>query len=88
MDRLNKIFKAYDVRGLVPEELDSEVAEAIGYAFARFAAVPRIVVGRDMRPSGESLVEAFIAGANRAGVAVDDIGMCSTDMLYFASGRL
>ncbi len=88
MDRLDKIFKAYDVRGLVHDELDVEVAEAIGYAFARFARSPRIVVGHDMRPSGELLVDAFIAGANRAGVAVDDMGLCSTDMLYFASGRL
>ncbi|WP_213333507.1 phosphomannomutase/phosphoglucomutase [Acidithrix sp. C25] len=88
MDSLDKIFKAYDVRGLAPEELTPEVAEAIGYAFGQFAASERIVVGRDMRPSGIALSESFISGANRAGVGVDEIGLCSTDMLYFASGRL
>lgn len=85
---LDKIFKAYDVRGLAPEELSEEVAEAIGYGFALFAAEPRIVVGRDMRPSGIDLVESFKRGANKAGVSVDDIGLCSTDMLYFSSGHL
>ena len=88
MDKLDRIFKAYDIRGLVPDELDVVVAEAVGFAFASFAGVKRVVVGRDMRPSGVALVEAFVRGVNLAGVSVDDIGLCSTDMLYFASGRL
>ena len=88
MDQLDTIFKAYDVRGLVGEQLTTEIAEAIGFGFATFANCARIVVGRDMRPSGVDLVRSFVAGANRAGVGVDDIGLCSTDMLYFASGRL
>ncbi|MDA8195762.1 MAG: phosphomannomutase/phosphoglucomutase [Actinomycetota bacterium] len=88
MERLNKIFKAYDIRGLAPQELNFEIAEAVGYAFAVFTGSDRIVVGRDMRPTGVAMEEAFIKGANRAGVSVDKIGLCSTDMLYFASGHL
>ncbi len=88
MDVLDKIFKAYDVRGLAPDELSEEVAEAIGYGFAMFAGEPRIVVGHDMRPTGLGLVASFKKGANRAGVSIDELGLCSTDMLYFASGKL
>lgn len=84
----NTIFKAYDVRGVVPEELDVEAARAIGAGFAKYAESERIVVGHDMRPSSGDLVAAFIDGANALGIGVVEIGLCSTDMLYFASGKL
>jgi phosphomannomutase len=80
------IFKAYDVRGLYPDELDEDVARRIGSAFAKFAGSDRIVVGRDMRPSSEPLAMAFATGAAQAGVAVTDVGLVSTDALYYASG--
>ena len=84
------IFKAYDVRGLVPEQLDEAVAEAVGAAFVRVTGTAggSIVVGRDMRPSSPGLADAFAAGACRAGADVVMIGLASTDQLYFASGRL
>ena len=88
MPALDAIFKAYDVRGTVPDQFDAEGAAAIGWGFARFADAPRIVVGRDMRKSGRELVAAFAAGAAAAGAAIVDAGMVSTDLLYFASGRL
>jgi len=83
-----KIFKAYDVRGTYPDQLNEELARAIGSAFATFVDVPRIVVARDMRPSGVSLVAAFAEGVRRAGVEVLDLGLASTDFLYYASGHL
>jgi len=87
------IFKAYDVRGLVPEQFDEAVARDIGGAFARLVrrvepSTTRVAVGRDMRPSGPGLVEAFTAGVLDQGLDVVDLGLCSTDMLYFASGHL
>ena len=82
------IFKAYDIRGTVPDQLDASTCRDIGWAFATFAGAPRILVARDMRPSGEELSAAFSEGVALAGGAVVDIGMASTDMLYFASGRL
>ncbi len=82
------IFKAYDVRGTYPHQLDEDVARATGSAFASFVGGPSIVVARDMRPSGPSLVEAFAEGVRRVGVEVVDIGLASTDLLYFASGFL
>ncbi|GHH75734.1 phosphomannomutase/phosphoglucomutase [Promicromonospora soli] len=93
---LSKIIKAYDVRGLVPEELSLEVARAIGTAFARVVVLPQatddagpaVVVGRDMRDSGPDLVDAFAAGLTAEGVDVIRIGLCSTDGLYHASGAL
>ncbi len=91
-ERLHAIFKAYDVRGLVGEQLDPDLAKAIGAAFARFVAAEEgataIVVARDMRPSGVDLVAAFIDGVTGEGVDVTDIGLASTDVMYFASGRL
>jgi phosphomannomutase len=88
MSALGAVFKAYDVRGTVPDQLDSRACRAIGWAFARFAAASRIVVARDMRSSGEELCGAFIEGARAVGASIVDLGLASTDMLYFASGRL
>lgn len=85
---LNAIFKAYDVRGVYPEQLDEKIIFRIGAAFARVAGAPSIVVGRDMRVSGETLAAAFRDGAISQGVDVVDIGLVSTDAMYFASGHL
>ncbi len=91
-ERLHAIFKAYDVRGLVGEQFDVPLARAIGASFARFVAategVSEIVVARDMRPSGVDLVAAFVEGAIAEGISVVDVGLASTDIMYFASGRL
>ncbi len=81
------IFKSYDIRGIVPEELSDELAYRIGRAFVDELHVTSIVVGRDMRPSGEPLFAAFARGANEAGADVTDIGLVSTDALYFAVGK-
>ena len=88
MSTLDAVFKAYDVRGTVPDQLDARACRAIGWAFARFTGSPRVLVARDMRTSGVELSQAFTAGARAAGASVVDLGMGSTDMLYFASGRL
>ena len=85
---LDVIFKAYDIRGTVPEQLDARIAGAIGTAFARFAAAPRILIARDMRESGVDLAAAFADGVRREGVDVVQLGLASTDLLYFAAGRL
>ncbi|MDE3064186.1 MAG: phosphomannomutase/phosphoglucomutase [Acidobacteriota bacterium] len=82
------IFKAYDVRGTYPDQLDEGVARAVGSAFADLAGTPRIVMARDMRPSGVALSDAFAEGARARGVEVLDLGLASTDMLSFASGHL
>jgi len=87
MASLDAIFKAYDIRGLVPEELDADLCWKVGAAFAAFAAAPEILVARDMRPSGQALVEAFAAGATSQGVSVVDLGLASTDLIYYAAGR-
>jgi phosphomannomutase len=87
---LSAFVKAYDVRGVVPDQLDAEVATALGAAFVRVASAAgaTIVVGHDMRPSSPGLVAAFAAGATAQGSDVVDIGLASTDELYFASGSL
>ena len=85
------IFKAYDVRGTVGDQLDADGAWAIGGAFARFAAASgatAVLVGRDMRPEGEEFAAAFGDGALDHGINVVDVGLCATDMLYYASGSL
>jgi phosphomannomutase len=87
------IFKAYDIRGQVPEEWDEDVAEAIGRGFANLVRrrepdTTAVVVGRDMRPSGVSLGEAFVRGITAGGLNVVDLGLASTDLVYFASGHL
>ncbi len=88
MADLSRIVKAYDVRGVVPEEFDVATARALGSAFARYVSSDAIVVGRDMRPSGPEFVDAFAEGAQEEGVNLIDLGLVSTDLLYFASGRL
>ena len=85
---LEQIFKAYDIRGIYPDELDEATAKRIGNAFARFTGAGHVVVGRDMRPSSEPLAAAFIEGVILAGADVTDLGLASTDLVYFASGRL
>jgi phosphomannomutase len=85
---LDTIFKAYDVRGLYPEEIDEALARKIGNAFAHFTGAQHVLVGRDMRPSSEPLAAAFTEGATLAGADVTHLGLCSTDLVYFASGRL
>ncbi|MDQ6615811.1 MAG: phosphomannomutase/phosphoglucomutase [Actinomycetota bacterium] len=85
---LDKLFKAYDIRGLVPDQLDADLVRQIGAAFADFVHVPRILVGRDMRASGGDLARAFAEGVTGTGTDVVDLGLMSTDEMYFASGRL
>jgi phosphomannomutase len=81
------IFKSYDVRGIYPAELNDDVAYQIGRCFASLLRARTIAVGRDMRPSGEKLFEAFARGATEAGADVVYVGMVSTDALYFAVGK-
>ena len=92
MNEFAHIFKAYDIRGLVDVEIDPDFAFATGVAFARFLQIERepgtIVIGEDMRPSSPLLADAFSAGATSLGMDVIRIGLASTDMLYFASGKL
>jgi phosphomannomutase len=84
---LTNIFKSYDVRGIYPTEFNDEIAYGIGRAFVEQLKLDSVVVGRDMRPSGETLFAAFARGANEAGADVTDIGLVSTDALYFAVGK-
>ncbi len=88
MRDLSKIVKAYDIRGLVPEELDEDLARTAGAAFVRLTEAPSIVVAHDMRTSSGPLSDAFAAGATSQGADVVKAGLASTDMLYFASGYL
>ncbi len=96
MSRLDDIFKAYDVRGTTPDQLNPAIARAIGVGFATFCAeeaggldaVGRVLVARDMRPSGVELVDAFAEGVTSVGADVLDLGLGSTDMLYFAAGDM
>ncbi len=85
---LAAIFKAYDVRGTVPEQLDEELARRVGAAFVAVTGAPTVVVGHDMRPSSPGMAGAFADGAAGAGADVVLIGLASTDQLYFASGHL
>ena len=95
MRDLSALIKAYDIRGVVPEQWDPKLSREVGIAFVEVLKIRasdggtgRIVVGHDMRPTGPDLVAAFIDGVTGAGVDVINIGLCSTDGLYFASGRL
>ncbi|MDX6595839.1 MAG: phosphomannomutase, partial [Solirubrobacterales bacterium] len=85
---LDRIFKAYDVRGVVPDELDVDTARRIGAAFASWTGAPRILIGRDCRLSSPDLAAALAEGATAVGADVTDLGLASTDLLYFASGSL
>jgi phosphomannomutase len=89
---LDALFKAYDVRGTVPDQLDAGLCERIGAGFARFAldngGADRVLLARDMRPSGVQLAAAFAAGVQRMGLDVVDLGLASTDLVYFAAGHL
>ena len=88
MGQYAKIFKAYDIRGIVPDELDEEVAEAVGAAFVRLTGTSRLVTAHDMRTSSPSLAEAFGRGASAQGADVVAAGLGSTDLLYYGSGSL
>jgi phosphomannomutase len=85
---LAAIVKAYDVRGVVPDQLDEQTATALGAAFVDVTDARRLVTAHDMRDSGPSLASAFAAGAGHRGAEVIEAGLASTDMLYFASGHL
>jgi len=85
---LSRIFKAYDVRGTVPDQLNADVVRRIGAAFADWSGADEILVGRDCRLSSPELAAALIEGATSRGVDVVDLGLASTDLLYFASGSL
>ena len=87
-DALDTIFKAYDIRGVYPDEIDESVARRVGNAFVAFTGAAKVLVGRDARPSSEPLVAAYTEGATLAGADVVDLGLASTDLVYFASGHL
>ena len=88
MGSYEKIFKAYDIRGVVPDELDEQIAESVGAAFIRLTGAPSIVTVHDMRTSSQPLAGAFARGAVSQGADVIESGLGSTDMLYYASGSL
>ena len=88
MSDLDKIFKAYDVRGIVPDELDETVAEAVGAAFVRLTGTKQLVTLHDMRPSSGPLADAIGRGATSQGADVIRGGLGSTDMAYYAAGSL
>jgi phosphomannomutase len=85
---LSQLVKAYDVRGVVPDQWDEPLAELFGAAFVQVTGAGAIVIGHDMRPSSPGLSRAFARGAAARGVDVTEIGLCSTDQLYYASGAL
>lgn len=92
MESIPNVFKAYDIRGLVDSEITPDFTFATGLAFARFLQQARepatVVIAQDMRPSSAGLADAFSAGVTSTGLDVIRIGLASTDMLYFASGKL
>ncbi|MGW6357571.1 phosphomannomutase/phosphoglucomutase [Streptomyces sp. NPDC055092] len=83
---LSRLVKAYDVRGVVPDQWDETTAELFGAAFVQVTGADAIVTGHDMRPSSPGLARAFARGATAQGADVTEIGLCSTDQLYYASG--
>ena len=83
-----KIFKAYDIRGIYPTELNEDGAYHIGRAVATYLQPKRLAVGRDIRSSSPSLFESFARGVMESGVDVIDLGIITTPMVYFAAGRL
>lgn len=92
MAQIDSVFKAYDIRGTVPDQLDADLLEKIGASFARLMKeegdVKLILICRDMRPSGVEFMQAFADGVTSQGIDVLDLGMGSTDLLYFAAGKL
>src|SRR5947209_14901478 len=88
MASLDTIFKAYDIRGVVPDELDADTARLIGASFAVFAGADRLLVAWDMRRSSIELGAAFIEGVIGQGTDIVELGLTSTDLIYFAAGRL
>ena len=81
-------FKAYDIRGKVPAELNTELAYKIGRAYSNFIKAKHIVVGYDIRKSSVEISEALIKGLNDSGVNVTNIGLCGTEMVYFGTPHL
>ena len=88
LDALDRIVKAYDIRGVYPDELDDGIARRLGSAAVRFFESPEVLLGQDCRVSSPPLASAFIEGATGEGVDVVDLGLASTDMVYYASGVL
>ncbi len=88
MPDLDAVVKAYDVRGTVPDQFDESLARAFGVAFVQFTNATSVGVAHDMRPSGPGLVSAFQDGATSRGASVVNLGLASTDLLYYASGIL
>lgn len=86
--RLKPPFKAYDVRGRVPGAFDTDLACRIGAALVRFTGAKEIVLGRDARLSSPEIADAVADGVNRAGADIADLGLCGTEQVYFATGRL
>ncbi|MCF7888595.1 MAG: hypothetical protein K9L78_00600, partial [Victivallales bacterium] len=82
------VFKAYDIRGIYPSQINEQLVNKIGKAFVTLIRGKKIVIGRDMRPHSKPLFEALAAGINEMGADVIDIGLCSTPMSYFANGKL
>jgi phosphomannomutase len=80
-----RCFKAYDLRGRIPDELNEDVAYRVGRGYAEFVAPTRVVVGRDIRLSSPGLTDALCRGLTDSGVDVDDIGVCGTEGVYFAT---
>lgn len=90
MAQIDTVFKAYDIRGTVPDQLDAELCRGVGAAFAKLQkdeGANKILICRDMRPSGEEFVKALAEGITSQGLDVVDLGMGSTDLLYFAAGH-
>src|SRR6266540_3331002 len=85
---LDQVFKAYDVRGLYPEQLDEDLAQRIGRAIIELTGAGSLAIGQDMRPSSEPMAAALADGATSRGADVIRIGLCSTDMVYYVSGAL
>ena len=88
MEITNKAFKAYDVRGVYPDEVNEELAYRVGRIFSAMFAAETVVVGHDIRLSGRSLVDALTEGLRHGGTKVLDIGQCGTEMIYFATAHL
>ena len=88
MELTKKAFKAYDVRGVVPTEVNAEMAYRVGRVFAAMFAAEKVVVGHDIRLSGRELVDALTEGLRHGGSDVIDIGQCGTEMIYFATAHL